>query len=407
MIPASKAADLLFDPRGWNEVSSGPKKFPSEPIMDIKTFIDLGKKTFAAWNEDKVPRLGAALSYYTVFSISPMLVVAIGVASIFLGDNAAREELYKQISGTVGSDAAGLISQMLQNSSQGGQGRSLVATIIGFATILLGAGGLFGQLQDSLNTIWGVQPKPNQGFWFMLRTRFISFAMVLGIGFMLLVSLVASTAIAALSNWMKGSALPGPDWLFEVLNLVISIVVFTGLFAAIYKVLPDVEIQWRDVWIGAFVTSILFSAGKLALGWYLGRQSVESTYGAASSLVILLLWVYYASQITFFGAEFTKVYADNCGSQIVPSEHAEAVSDEAKARQGMPNAVGKNGGGQGNPASPAPRPLVVASEAPEERIGSPAFEAKQRKMAFEHNLAVVAGAAMAVLWVVRRTRRHA
>jgi membrane protein len=353
--------------------------------MDAKNFFDLLRETYDSWNADKAPRLGAALSYYTVFSLSPMLVVAIGVASLFTDSEAARTELFKQLSGTVGKDAAGLIAKLLQSSSAGGQGKSIAATLIGFATILLGAGGLFGQLQDSLNTIWGVQPKPNQGFGFMLRERFVSFAMVLGIGFLLLVSLALSAAVAALSRWMQSSFLPGPPWVFELLNVAISFGIITLLFAAMFKVLPDVEIRWRDVWIGAAVTSFLFTLGKFALGFYLGRQSVESTYGAAGALVLLLLWVYYAAQILFFGAEFTKVYADACGSRILPSPHAEAISQEAQRRQGAEPQVAP---------SPVARPLPAASVSGESR---------EKRLSLEHALSVVVGA-LGMIWFLRRGR---
>lgn len=353
--------------------------------MDAKRFIDLLRKTYDAWNADKAPRLGAALSYYTVFSLSPMLVVAIGVAALFIDSEAARAELFKQLSGTVGKDAAGLIAQLLQSSSAGGQGKSMTATLIGSATVLLGAGGLFGQLQDSFNTVWGVQPKPNQGFGFMLRERFVSFAMVLGIGFLLLVSLALSTAVAALSRWMQSSFLPGPPWVFEISNIAISFGIITLLFAAMFKVLPDVEIQWRDVWVGAGVTSFLFTIGKFALGYYLGRQSVESTYGAAGALVLLLLWVYYAAQILFFGAEFTKVYADAYGSHIVPSPHAEAISQEAVARQNPKPQVA---------ATPVTRPLPTSTSA---------GHSHEKRLSLEHTLAVLLGA-LGTIWFLRRGR---
>lgn len=352
------------------------------PVMEAKKFGELLRQTYEAWTADKAPRLGAALSYYTVFSLSPMLVVVLGMVSLFVDSNSAQQELARQIEGTVGKDAAGLVLSLLHSSSEGGNGKSLTATLIGFATVILGAGALFGQLQDSLNTIWGVQPKPNQGIMFMIRERFISFAMVLGVGFLLIVSLLASTAIAALSNWMQQSFLPGPAWIFEVINVLVGLAVGVLLFAAIYKVLPDVEIEWDDVWIGAAVTAVLFTIGKLALGWYLGRQSVDSTYGAASSLVLLLLWVYYASQILFFGAEFTKVYAAASGTHILPSVHAETI-----------------GGGNAAPPNPAvvqPREKSSPERTPE------AVHAK--KLDRDYLFGVAAGAGMVLCWLVGKSR---
>lgn len=296
-----------------------------------KEFVELLKETYADFSEDKAPRLGAALSYYTIFSMAPLLVVVMGIVGLFYsgGDLA----LQKQIAGLVGKDAASAISDILKNANQNKTG-GIMATILGTVTLLLGAGGLFGQLQDALNTIWEVQPKPGQGFMTMLKNRFLSFSMVLGTGFFLLVSLVANAAITSLSTYMD-SVLPMPGFVLQLLNFIIGFVLITVMFAAIYKKLPDVEIGWHDVWVGAAMTSFLFGVGKYALGLYLGKSSVASAYGAAGSLAVLLLWIYYAAQILFFGAEFTQVYAKKYGSKIVPSENAEAVTAETRAQQGM------------------------------------------------------------------------
>ena len=293
--------------------------------MTIRDFPALLQATYAAWNRDKAPRLGAALAYYTIFSLAPLMVVVIGVASLFFGEAAARGQVVQQIQGTVGETAAKAVEEMLQNAHRGGQGGSMLATLIGLATVLLGAGALFGQLQDALNTIWGVQPRGDAGYWYLVRTRFNSFAMVLGLGFLLLVSLALSAALAAFSGWLDAH-LGHAAGLAAPLNLVLSLGVFTLLFMGIYKVLPDVEIGWGDVWVGATFTSLLFALGKFALGLYLGRAGATSAYGSAGALIVLLLWVYYAAQILFFGAEFTKVFAVKCGKRIVPSPFAEPVA---------------------------------------------------------------------------------
>ena len=292
------------------------------------------KDTYAAWNEDKAPRLGAALAYYTVFSIAPLLIVILSIAGIFfdrIGFD-AKGEVLAQIGTTFGAKGGALIGQMIESANHRGSG--IVATIIGLATLLLGAGGLFGQLQDALNTIWGVAPRPDLGFMGMLRARFLSFTMVLGTAFLLLVSLALSALLAALGRWM-GGALPLPEWLMSVINFGVSLLVITALFAMIFKVLPDAQIHWHDVWTGAAVTSLLFNIGKLALALYLARSAPDSTYGEAGSLVLILMWVYYAAQILFFGAEFTQVYATRFGSHIEPSPNAVAVTPEALARQGI------------------------------------------------------------------------
>lgn len=326
------------------------------------------KQTYAEWNEDKAPRLGAALSYYTVFSMAPFLVVVLSIAGIMLDRVGfdVKADVLKQISTTFGSESGVLIGKMLDNANHKGSG--FVAAAIGLGTLLLGAGGLFGQLQDALNTIWGVAPRPDLGFMGMLRARFLSFTMVLGTGFLLLVSLVLSAGLAKLGEWM-GSALPLPEWTITLLNFVVSFGIITVLFAMIFKVLPDAEIQWHDVWIGAAVTSLLFNIGKLGLAVYLARSAPDSTYGEAGALVLILLWVYYAAQILFFGAEFTQVYASRFGSRIAPSPNAVAVTPEALARQGAPrseqmdNVMAKassrsttsEAGALGAPAAPAPQ----------------------------------------------------
>jgi membrane protein len=296
--------------------------------------IDLLKETFNDWNEDKAPRLAAALAYYTAFSLAPLLVIAIAIAGLIFGQEAARGQIVGQISGLVGQDGGEAIETMIAGASKPAEG--ILASIIGVATLLFGAIGLFGQLKDAMNTIWEVQPKPGQGFMATVKQNLFSFTMVLGTAFLLLVSLVISALLAGVTGYF-GDALPGIDWLWQALNFVVGLAVTTLIFALIFKVLPDVEIAWGDVWIGAAATAALFAVGRLALGWYLGQGSFSSSYGAAASLVVVLLWVYYSAQILFLGAEFTQVYARRHGSRIAPAPNAVPVTAEQRAQQGMPS----------------------------------------------------------------------
>jgi membrane protein len=290
-------------------------------------------QTFSAWSSDKVPRHGAALAYYTVLSIVPLLIVIITMIGLVFGKEAAQGYILEQIANVVGPQSAEAIKDMIQRANQPTTG--VVATLFATGTLLLGASGVFGQLQDSLNTIWGVQPKKGRGIWGLMKDRFISFAALLGTGFLLLVSLVLSAALAAFGKWF-GGWLPAPEFVLQTLDLIISLAVITGLFAMMFKTLPDGRMAWSDVWVGAALTALFFTLGKFAIGLYLGKSDVGSAYGAAGSLVILLVWVYYSAQIVLFGAEFTQVYANAVGSRIVPSEDA-TVADAEKA--GPPQAA--------------------------------------------------------------------
>lgn len=301
--------------------------------MSPKVIFQLLKEAFQEWQDDKASRLAAALAYYTVFSLAPLLIIAIAIAGAIFGEEAARGELVGQMEGLVGAQGAEVIQTAINNANQPNTGS--VASIISIAVLLFGASGVFAQLQDSLNTVWEVQVNPKLGIMGFIRKRILSFGAVLGIGFLLLVSLVISAALAAVSHYMT-NLIPGIDFLWQLLNLVVSFIIVTFLFALMYKFLPDVKIKWKDVWVGAAITSFLFALGKYALGLYLGRGSFGSTYGAAGSLVVLLAWIYYSAQILFFGAEFTQVYARRFGSQIVPDDHAIPLSEEARAKQGIP-----------------------------------------------------------------------
>ncbi|XGV96870.1 MAG: YihY/virulence factor BrkB family protein [Leptolyngbya sp. BL-A-14] len=298
--------------------------------MKPKDIFKLLKDTVTEWNEDKVPLWAAALAYYTIFSLAPLLLIAIAIAGVAFGEDAARGEIVGQIQGLVGKEGATAIQSMIQNAHRPGSGGT-IATIVGIATLLFGASGVFGQLQDALNAIWGVKPKPGQGIKSFLQSRFLSFAMVLVIGFLLLVSLVLSAALAAVATFFSRFM---PDFIVlgQVLNFVISFGFITLLFAAIYKFLPDVNVAWKDLWIGAATTALLFNIGKFLIGLYLGSSGASSTYGAAGSLVVILLWVFYSAQILLFGAEFTQVFAKYRGSEITPSAHAVRISQATQSQ---------------------------------------------------------------------------
>ena len=279
------------------------------------------KQTFSEWLDDKAPQLGAALAYYTVFSLAPLVLVLLAIVGlIFRNDpGGAWNKITAQMSYFLDKSAVEVVQNIAQKAAQ--PNKSLLATIIGILLALFGASGVFGQLQDALNTIWGVKAKPGGGIWGFLRSRFLSFAMVGGVCFLLLVSLTLESMLKGFSHYIQG-VLPGGIVIAMAVYWIFDLAVVILLFAIIFKFLPDAKIQWRDVWIGAAMTAIFFAFGKWALGLYLGSGSAASAYGAASSLITLLLWVYYSAQILLFGAEFTQVYASQAGRDIAPDEHA-------------------------------------------------------------------------------------
>src|SRR5947207_2545950 len=294
--------------------------------------FSLLKQTFQEWLQDKAPQLGAALAYYTVFSLAPLILVLLAVVGIiFQHDPAgAWNKITQQMSYFLDHSAVQVVQDIARKASQ--PGKTTVATAIGVALALFGASGVFGQLQDALNTIWGVKAKPGGGIWGFLRSRFLSFAMVGGVCFLLLVSLTIEALLKAFSQYVQ-SVLPGGFAVALSVYLIFDFAVVVLLFAMIFKFLPDVKIQWRDVWIGAVMTAILFGIGKWLLGLYLGGSAAGSAYGPASSLITLLLWVYYSSQILLFGAEFTQVYADRAGREVKPDEYAVRVQTKEVERR--------------------------------------------------------------------------
>jgi membrane protein len=285
--------------------------------------VRLLNMTFRQWLQDKAPQLGAALAYYTVFSLAPLMLVLLAVFGMVYGNSeVARREILHQLYAFLDRSSAKAVEDIA--TSTGKPAASAVATTVGIAVALFGASGVFGQLQDALNTIWGVKPKPGKSIVSFLRARFLSFAMVAGVCFLLLVSLTVSAVITAVGGYLE-HLLPGGYVLAWTIHLVLDVSIATLLFAMIFKFLPDARLSWRDVRLGAALTAALFLVGKYALGVYLGSGAVGSAYGAAGSLITMLLWIYYASQIVLFGAEFTQVYAHERGRGIRPAKHAVQV----------------------------------------------------------------------------------
>jgi membrane protein len=288
-----------------------------------KGVVALFKNTANEWIQDKCPQLGASLAYFTVFSLAPLVLVLLAIFGlIYGGSDHARQKITEQLQYFIDPSGIKVIQDIAANTSKAHAG--IIATTIGIVLALSGASGVFGQLQDALNTIWGVKPKPGGGISGFIRARFLSFAMVGGVCFLLLASLTVETILRGLSDYLK-NAMPGGHILALALFLIFDFAVIVLLFAMIFRYLPDAKIAWRDVWVGATLTAILFAVGKFALGLYLGSGAAGSAYGAASSLITLLLWIYYAAQILLFGAEFTQVYANTYGARVEPEEHAVKV----------------------------------------------------------------------------------
>ena len=288
--------------------------------MNLRKIGRLLQKTFQEWQKDKASRIAAALAYYTVFSISPLLVIAIAIAGAFFGQETASEQITDQLTALVGEDGVKPILVALNNISQP-KIRGW-ASLISIAVLMLGASGIFAQLQDALNTVWKVKPQPGQGVFIFLRKRLSSFLMVLAIGFLLILSLILSTVVAALSKY-RTDFLPGSQILWENLDFLVSLGLLTFLFGLMFKYVPDVKIAWKDVLVGSIITALLFIFGKFILGIYISKGTLGSAYGAAGSLIVFLAWVYYSAQIILFGAEFTQVYSRMYGSKIRARKHSQ------------------------------------------------------------------------------------
>jgi len=288
--------------------------------LTLKGVWQLIKEAASGFSDDKVLKLSGSLAYFTIFSIGPLILIIIFLADLFWGREAVEGSIYGQIKGFIGPDAALQIQDIIKNAAI--SGKSTFTAVIGIATLVVGATGVFAEIQDSINTIWGLKPKPKKGLIKMVLTRLLSFSVIVSLGFLLLVSLIVNAVIEALINKLMSVFPDGAVVLGYIVNLVVTFGVTTLLFAIIFMILPDAKIKWRDVLIGAMVTTVLFMIGKFAITFYIGTSNVGSTYGAAGSLVVILLWVYYSSVILYFGAEFTKAYAANYGSHIEPNQYA-------------------------------------------------------------------------------------
>lgn len=277
------------------------------------------KATATDFMDDNAPRLAAALAYYALLSLAPLIVLALAIAGLLVDEEAVRGGIANQLSGLVGTAGGQAIESIVRNARAPTAG--IVSTVFGLVVLLFGASGVFGELEAALDTIWEVGPPPGRGLGGLIRDRLFSFAMVMGVAFLLLVSLVVSAGLAAVGRLLSG-VLPGGELVWQGVNVVLSLGVVTALFALTFKTVPHAKVAWRDVWVGAFVTALLFTFGKLLIGLYLGKTSFSSAYGAAGSLVLLVIWVYYSASILLLGAEFTQAYASQYGSRIEPSEGA-------------------------------------------------------------------------------------
>ncbi len=299
--------------------------------ITFKGLWEVLKNSFKGFSDDKVTKLSASLAYYTVFSLGPLLIMIIFLCSIFFGREAVEGTIYGQIQGFVGHDAALQLQQIIKNAAISNEGN--VAAVIGIITLLIGATTIFADIQDSINSIWGLKVKPKAGWFKLVKTRLLSFGVICSLGFLLLVSLGVTTLVEALTNRLKNYFPEVTVVLFYILNLVITFAVITTLFGVIFKVLPDAKIKWKDVLAGAIATALLFMLGKFAISFYISKSDVGSTYGTAGSLVVLLVWIYYSSIILYFGAEFTKAYAIKYGGEIHPNQYA-VISQTIEVERG-------------------------------------------------------------------------
>jgi membrane protein len=293
--------------------------------VNLKKIWKLLKQTAKEWQQDKVPILAAALAYYMVFSVAPMVIIVIAVVGFIVGETVARQEVIEQMQSLIGADATESVRVVIQNQFK--PSSSIIATLIATVTVIFGATTVVVQLKQALNMIWGVEPRPGQGVKGFVKTRFLSVLMVMGIGLILLLSLILSAVLAGVDRLLE-QYLSVPSIVWALADNLISVILMTLLFGQIYRVLPDVEIAWKDVAVGSAITAVLFTLGKAGISLYLGNSSVGSAYGAAGSLVIFLMWVFYSAQIFLIGAEFTKVWARNYGSQIKPANNAVSVDSQ-------------------------------------------------------------------------------
>jgi membrane protein len=353
----------------------------------VRRYFALVKETAGSWSEDYAPSMGAALSYYSLFSIAPLLLIVIAIAGLAFGEDAARGAIFGQLQGLLGDESAKAVQGMLQAADKPKQG--LVSTVVGVVVLLLGAMSVFGELQNALDRIWRAPARLQaSGLWNLLRQRLLSFGMILGLAFLLMISLVLSAALAALGKWWG----PAFGALAHTVDILVSFGLVTVVFALIYRYIPRVHVAWHDVWLGAAVTSLLFAIGKFLIGLYLGRASVASTFGAAGSLVVLMVWVYYSAQIFLFGAEFTWVYAHQLGSRRGQPRPRAAGAEPATTERQAPR----------HRSYPRPAPSGAAAPIAERR--SPVSRLRRRHPYAGVGLAFTLGAAAGAARLVAEQR---
>lgn len=289
----------------------------------LRNFWAIMKDTFTGFTDDKALKFSAALSYYTVFSLGPLLLLLISLVGLFFGKDAVQGKLFGEINGLLGNQAAAQVQEIIKNMELNGD--STTAVVIGAVTLLVGATTIFGEIQDSINIIWRVKAKPKRGWLKLLKDRLLSSSLIIALGFLLIVSLIVNGAVQALSDWLKGYFPDVTVILFSIVNSLVSFVVIMTLFGVIFKVLPDVKIAWRDVRMGAFFTALLFMIGRFLIGFYITTTGTANSYGAAGSIIIILVWVYYTAAILYLGAEFTRAYANFTGLRIQPADYAVVV----------------------------------------------------------------------------------
>jgi membrane protein len=302
-----------------------------ETRITMHTALRIAKDTFNGFLDNKGLKLSASLSYYTIFSLAPLLLLMISLASVFFGRDAIQGQVFGEINGLIGNEAAAQIQDIIKNMEL--SGKTNFAVIIGSITLLIGATSVFGEIQDSINIIWKVKAKPKRGWLKLIQDRLLSSSLIVGLGFLLIVSLLVNGALLALSEWLKNYFPDTTLIVFQTINILISFLVITTLFGVIFKVLPDAKIAWKDVRAGAFFTACLFMFGRFLIGLYIDYSGTGSAYGAAGSLIIILVWVYYTAAILYFGAEFTKVYAEYLGARIEPAEYAVYVEQFEKEKE--------------------------------------------------------------------------
>ena len=373
----------------------------------LKEWLGLVKSAAKAWLDDYAPSMGAALSYYTVFSLAPLLLIVIGIAGLVFGEEAARGEIFAQLHGLMGEDAAKAVEGLLSSVNKPAQG--IAATVFGLVLALVGATTVFGELQDALDRIWRAPARAQGGgLWGLLRARLLSFGMILGIAFLLMVSLVLGALIAALGKWWGGAF---GDWeaLLQIVNLLVGFALTTGVFAMIYKMMPRVQVRWHDVWLGSVVTALMFTLGKFLIGLYIGKSGVASGFGAAGSLVIVFIWVYYSAQIFLLGAEFTWVYAKTFGSlrdQVAAADTAPAPAVPSRSGDAEPDADPKaRPGDRAAPTAPdgavPGRPALTARTAEPPPTSEPAEPPSSWR-----EVGIGVAAALALRYVVPRLLRR-